>query len=379
MRFATKAIHAGQEPDKTTGAVILPIHLSTTFAQKIDETPNYEYSRTNNPTRSTLENCLASLEEGRFGICFSSGMAAISGVMNLLKSQDHIVVSSDVYGGTYRLFENVLSDYKLEFTFTDTTNTNNIKESLRENTKMIWIETPSNPQLKLTDIKKVSEISKERGIILVVDNTFMSPYFQNPLALNADIVVHSTTKYIGGHSDVVGGVVITSSEEIHDKLRFIQNAVGAVPSPFDCWLVLRGLKTLPIRMKKHNENAQKIAKFLNSHPKVSNVIYPGLENHPQFELAKNQMTGFGGIISFELKGGIAEVKKFLSGLKIFTLAESLGGVESLIEHCASMTHAAIPREKRLECGLCDELIRISVGIEDVDDLIKDLEEALEYS
>jgi O-succinylhomoserine (thiol)-lyase len=379
MKFATKAVHSGSEPERTTQAVIPPIHLSTTFAQKVDEQPNYEYSRTNNPTRSRLETCLASLEGGKYAVCFASGLAAISAVMNLLKSEDHVVVSNDVYGGTYRLFENVLSDYKLEFTFTDTTDPNNITESLKENTKMIWIETPSNPQLKLTDIKKTAEISHKKGILLVVDNTFMSPYFQNPLSFNADIVVHSTTKYIGGHSDVVGGVVVTSSEKVHDKLRFIQNAVGAVPSPFDCWLVLRGIKTLALRMQKHNGNAQKMAEFLKSHPRISKVIYPGLEDHPQHNLAKEQMTGFGGIVSFELKGDMADARKLLGRLKVFTLAESLGGVESLIDHCASMTHAAIPREKRLECGLCDELIRISVGIEDADDLIKDLEDALKYS
>ncbi|GIW23148.1 MAG: cystathionine gamma-synthase [Candidatus Sericytochromatia bacterium] len=378
MEFSTKAIHVGQEADIATGATIVPIYQTSTYTQDgIGKHKGYEYSRTGNPTRTALEKCLASLEEGKYALAFSSGCAATMNVMSLLKSGDHVIASDDLYGGTYRLFQKVLTKFGIKFTFLDMTNTENLLKNILPETKMVWIETPTNPLLKLCDIKAISEICKNKNLILAVDNTFMSPYFQKPLNLGADIVVHSTTKYIGGHSDVVGGAIITSNEDIYKEIKFYQNSIGAVPGPFDCWLTLRGIKTLALRMKEHNKNAMSIAKFLSNHEKILKVNYPGLESHPQHQLAKKQMTGFGGMISFEVKGGIEAGIKVATSTKLFSLAESLGGVESLIGHPATMTHAAIPKEEREKIGLTDGLIRISVGIEDEKDLIEDLSLALD--
>ncbi|MFQ6060343.1 MAG: cystathionine gamma-synthase [Thermoplasmata archaeon] len=383
MRFATKAIHVGEEPDLGEGGsgdIVMPIHVAATFARKdIDKpTGGYEYSRTGNPTRNALEKRLATLENAKFGLAFASGMAAEATIMlSLLRKGDHIIAFDDLYGGTRRLFNETLSNFGLEFTYVDARYPENIEKAVEGNTRMIWLETPTNPLIKMCDIERVSEVAREKDIITVVDNTFMSPYFQNPLDLGADVALHSTTKYLGGHSDVVGGAIMLSTEEFYDKLRFNQNSIGAVPSPFDCFLVLRGIKTLAVRMERHNQNAQEIAECLETHPKVRRAIYPGLESHPQHELAKKQMSGFGGILSFELDGGLNEVKRFLRQVKIFALAESLGGVESLIENPASMTHASIPREEREKIGISDSLVRVSVGIEDVKDLLADLKQALD--
>lgn len=378
MHFSTKAIHVGQEADSATGATIVPIYQTSTYTQEgIENHKGYEYSRTGNPTRTALEKCIASLENGKYGLAFASGCAATTTVMSLLNAGDHIVASDDLYGGTYRLFQRVLTKLGLSFSFVDMANLDAVKNAIKENTKMIWIETPTNPLLKLCDIEAISKIAKEKNVYSCVDNTFMSPYFQKPLDLGADLVVHSTTKYVGGHSDVVGGAVITSNDELYNQLKYHQNSIGAVPGPFDCWLTLRGIKTLALRMREHNKNAMAIAKFLSNHPKIDKVNYPGLESHPQHELAKKQMTGFGGMISFEVKGGLDAGKIVAQNTKLFSLAESLGGVESLIGHPATMTHAAIPPEERLKIGLRDGLIRISVGIEDEEDLIKDLEQAFD--
>lgn len=377
MKFETKSIHIGQEPDPATGATITPIYQTSTFTQDaLGKHKGYEYSRTGNPTRRALETCLASLENGKYGLCFASGLAATTNVLCLLKSGDEVVAGDDLYGGTIRLFDRVFSNFNLRFTFVDGRDPKNFEKSITSKTKLIWIETPTNPLLRLIDIKEVSKIAKAKNILLAVDNTFSSPYFQKPLDLGADIVVHSTTKYLGGHSDVVGGTIVISNEELYKKLRFFQNAVGATPGPFDSWLVLRGIKTLAIRMKKHEENAIKIAEFLEKHPKVKKVNYPGLKSHSQHELAKRQMSGFGGMISFEINGGYDFAKKVVESTKIFALAESLGGVESLIGHPVTMTHVGVPKEQREKIGITDNLIRISVGIEHVDDLIKDLKQAL---
>nr|MDO8081138.1 cystathionine gamma-synthase [Candidatus Freyarchaeota archaeon] len=382
MRFATKAIHIGEEPDLREGGsgdVVIPIHMSSTFARREVDKPTggYEYSRTGNPTRHALEKRLAVLENAKYGLAFASGLAAEATLaMSLLKNGDHVVAFDDLYGGTRRLFNQVISNFGLEFTYVDARNPINVEKAIQKNTRMFWLETPTNPLMKLCDIKAISEIGRERNILTVVDNTFMSPYFQNPLDLGADVALHSTTKYLGGHSDVVGGAIMLSNEELYRKLKFSQNAIGAVPSPFDCFLVLRGIKTLAIRMERHNFNAQKIAMYLESHPKVKKVNYPGLESHPQHELAKRQMSGFGGMLSFEIDGNLTDVKAFLKRVRIFALAESLGGVESLIEHPASMTHASIPQKEREKIGIKDNLIRISVGIEDIEDLTEDLTQAL---
>jgi cystathionine gamma-synthase/cystathionine gamma-lyase len=379
MKFATKAIHVGQEPDPATGAIITPVYQTSTYVQEaLGKHKGYEYARTQNPTRSALEECLASLEEGKFGLCFGSGLAATGNVMNLLSAGDHVVVGDDVYGGTYRLFEKVLTRYGLTFTFVDTRDAKAVEAAIKPNTKMLWMETPTNPLLQLADIAALSKLvkSKDSKILTVVDNTFASPYFQNPLKLGADIVVHSTTKYLGGHSDVVGGTVILNREDLYETLKFHQNAVGAVPGPFDSWLVLRGLKTLAVRMRQHESNAIAIAKHLEKHPGIEKVIYPGLTSHPQHELAKKQMRGFGGMLSIVVKGGLENAKQFLEATKLFALAESLGGVESLIGHPATMTHASIPKDIRDARGIVDGLVRLSVGIEDVDDLIADIDVAL---
>ena len=377
QRFETRAIHAGCEPDSGTGAIMTPIFQTSTYVQ---ESPGkhkgYDYSRTHNPTRTALERNIASLEEGEYGLAFSSGMSAISAVTQLLTAGDHVICCDDVYGGTFRLFDKVLKKYNLEFDSVDLTVPQTLERHRKNNTRLVWLESPSNPLLKLVDIEAIARIAKKHTILVVVDNTFATPFFQKPLKLGADIVKHSTTKNLNGHSDVIGGSLVMKDKELYDKLQFLQNAVGAVPGPFDCFLVLRGIKTLAIRMERHAENAIKIAQFLENHPKVRKVIYPGLSSHPQHELAKKQMTGFGGIVTFFIKGGLEAARRFLERVKIFSLAESLGGVESLIEHPAIMTHASLPKEVREKIGISDELIRVSVGIEHVDDLIGDLKQAL---
>jgi len=383
MKFETKAIHVGEEPNLKEGGsgdVVVPIHLSSTFARREVEKPTggYEYSRSGNPTRHALEKRLAVLENARFGLAFSSGLAAETVLcMTLLKSGDHVIAFDDLYGGTKRLFNTIFNrNFGVEFSYVDARDKENIKRGIKENTRLIWLETPTNPLMRLCDLKGISGIAREKGILTVVDNTFMSPYFQRPLDFGIDIVVHSTTKYLNGHSDSVGGAIMLSDEDIYNKLKFNQNAIGAILSPFDSYMVLRGIKTLAIRMDRHSQNAIDIARYLESHPKVRNVYYPGLKSHPQFEMARRQMSGFGGMISFEMDGGLEEARAFLEGLRIFSLAESLGGVESLIEHPALMTHASIPKEEREKVGITDSLIRVSVGIEDVDDLKEDLDNAL---
>ncbi len=377
MKFSTKAIHEGQEPDPATGAVTVPVYLTATYYQpEPGREAKYVYSRTGNPTREALERSLAALENGKFGLAFSSGMAATTTVLMLLRKGDHVIAADDVYGGTYRLFEQVLRDFGLQFSYADARDPENVEKAVRKNTRMLWIETPTNPMMKIIDISAMSKIAKRSKAILVVDNTFLSPYFQNPLKHGADIVVHSTTKYLGGHSDLIGGAVVTSDPALQKRLRFLQNAVGAVPGPLDAWLVLRGVKTLALRMERHDQNARRIVDFLVKQPKVDRVYYPGLPDHPQKTVVKRQMRGYGGMISFELKGGMNEAKKFLKKLRVFVVAESLGGVESLIEHPASMTHASVPKATRLQRGIGDSLIRVSVGIEDVEDLLSDMESAL---
>ena len=382
MKFETKVIHVREEPnfeEGGSGDVVIPIHLSSTFARKkVDEpTQGYEYSRTGNPTRKALERRLASLEDARFGLAFASGMAAETTLaLTMLRAGDHVIAFDDLYGGTRRLFDRILSkNFQVEVSYVDARDPKNISRAIRENTRMIWLETPTNPLMKLCDIRAISEISKKANMLLVVDNTFMTPYFQNPLLLGADMVVHSTTKYLNGHSDSVGGALMLSDENTYLPLKFNQNATGAILSPFDSFLVLRGIKTLAVRMKEHEKNAQQVADYLQENPKVKKVNYPGLKSHPQYELAKKQMSGFGGMLSFEIVGGLKEAEQFLGNLKIFSLAESLGGVESLIEHPARMTHASVPPEIRKQIGITDSLIRISVGIENIDDLIKDLDQA----
>ena len=376
MGFSTDAIHAGQKPDEVTGAVITPIYQTSTYAQEeLGKNKGYEYGRTHNLTRASLEVNVATLEKGKYGIAFSSGLAATNALTALLKAGDHVIVSSNVYGGTYRLFELIMKDFGLDFSWVDTSDASNIEKAIRKNTKMIFVETPTNPMLILTDLEAVVKIAKENKLISVVDNTFMSPYFQNPLTFGIDIVLHSQTKYINGHSDVIGGILITNDSKIHDRMRYVQNAVGSVPSPFDCWLILRSTKTLAIRMERHNSNAMRIAKHLEKSSYVKKVYYPGLESHPQHSLAKKQMSGFGGMISVEL-GDVELAKKLLKNVKIFTLGESLGGVESLISHPASMTHASVPKAEREKYGFTDSLVRFSVGIEDVEDLIEDIEQAI---
>ena len=375
--FTTKAIHLGEDIyRKFFGDVVSPIHLSTTFAKERTEDIDvgYVYSRTGNPTRDVLEIRLAALENARYALAFSSGMAAESTViLSLLKEGDHIIAFDDLYGGTKRLFNKVMHRFGIRVSYVDLRDLELVGESIRSNTRMIWVETPTNPLMKLADIRELSSLAHDHDIIVVVDNTFASPYFQRPLELGADIVVHSVTKYIAGHSDVVGGAVMVNDESLYERLRFHQNAVGAILSPFDSWLVLRGIKTLALRMERHEYNALHIARYLESHDMVERVYYPGLESHPQHELARKQMSGYGGMLSFEIKGGLENAKRFVESLKIFSLAESLGGVESLIEIPALMTHASLSREERLKIGLRDNLIRVSVGIEDLDDLIGDLE------
>ena len=375
--FATRAIHAGQPPDPATGAVTVPIYQTSTFAQQgVGKHRGYEYARTGNPTRAALEHCIAALEGGRHGLAFASGMAAESAIMYLLKPGDHTVAVDDLYGGTYRLFRRVLEPMGLSFSFVDGTDLKAVERAMTSQTRLVWIESPTNPLLKLVDIQAVSRLAHNRQALVVVDNTFMSPYFQQPLSLGADIVVHSATKYLGGHSDLIGGTLVLNRDDLFEQLAFVQNAVGGVPGPMDAWLVLRGLKTLAVRMREHDRNARKVADFLSKHANVDRVFYPGMASHPQHELARRQMSGFGGMISFEVNGGLEPAKSVVERTQLFTLAESLGGVESLIELPAAMTHASIPAETRHAHGVADGLIRISVGLEDANDLISDLDQAL---
>lgn len=381
MKFSTKAIHIGNEPNLKEGGsgdVVIPIHLSTTFARsKVAEpTAGYEYSRSGNPTRLALEKNLATLENGKYAYAFSSGLAAITNVLFLLQKGDHVLSIDDVYGGTRRLFKQVFEQFGIEFSFANFSEGSGIKKYIKVNTKMIWVETPTNPLLKIVDISSVAKEAKKLKIITVVDNTFASPFFQKPLDLGADLVVHSLTKYIGGHSDVIGGCVVLNDVKIAERLKFLQNAVGSILSPFDSFQVLKGIKTLSIRMEKHEENAKKIIDFLLKQKNIGKIYYPGLKSHPGFEIARKQMKGFGGMISFELKTDLKKSVKFLESLRIISIAESLGVVESLIEHPASMTHASVPKEEREKIGLTDGLIRLSVGLEDVEDIISDLEQAL---
>lgn len=381
LKFGTRAVHSGEEPDfNATGDVVSPIHLSATFARSSVNKPpkGLEYSRTANPTRLALERRLASLENARHALAFSSGMAAETTLLlSLLQRGDHVVACNDLYGGTRRLFQRTMAKFGIEFTYVDARIPAAFSKAIRGNTRMVWLESPTNPLMRICDIGRISSIAKSHGIITVVDNTFASPYIQNPLDLGATIVVHSTTKYIGGHSDLVGGALMLSDERLFEAVKFNQNAVGAVPSPFDCFLVLRGSKTLHLRMEKHSSNALELARLLYGHRKVSTVNYPGLPSHPQRALAKRQMRLGGGMISLELRGGLAAVKRFLSRLKVFSLAESLGGVESLVDHPALMTHASVPREERERLGIRDGLLRLSVGIEDPEDLLSDIRVALE--
>ena len=376
-RFDTICLHAGQEPDASTGAIITPIYQTSTYVQdELGVHKGYEYARTQNPTRFALERNIAAIENGKAGFAFASGMAAIGAVATLLKSGDHVVVTANTYGGTFRLFDKVLTRYQLEFSYVDTSRPELIEQAIRPNTKLLFVETPTNPVMKLTDLRRAAGIAHARGVKMVVDNTFASPYVQRPLELGADLVVHSTTKYLNGHSDSIGGIVVAVRDDDIEWLRFIQNTEGAILSPMDSWLVLRGTKTLAVRMAQHNRNGLAIAEFLEGHPKVQEVMYPGLPSHPQYELAKRQMNGFGGMLSFEV-GSFEAARQVLNKVRLMALAESLGGVETLIGHPASMTHASVPPERRAEIGLTDSLIRISVGIEDVEDLIADLKQALD--
>jgi cystathionine beta-lyase/cystathionine gamma-synthase len=378
MKLATKFIHAGASPDPSTGAIMTPIYQTSTYVQEAPgKNKGYEYARSQNPTRKALEDALAIIENGKYGLAFSSGVAATDAVIKLLEPGDEVIAGSDMYGGTYRLFTKVFEKFGIKFIYTDTTNIQTLKKSVSAKTKLIWLETPTNPLMNITDIAAVATISKEAGAWLCVDNTFASPYLQNPLDLGADIIMHSSTKYLGGHSDVIQGALIMNDPTLREKLYFLQKSCGAVPGPMDCFLMLRGIKTLHVRMKQHCENGRIIAQWLRNHPKVAKVYWPGFEDHPGHAVAKKQMRDFGGMISFELKNNsVEEANRVLSSTKLFSLAESLGGVESLINHPASMTHASIPREERIKNGLSDSLIRLSVGIEDAEDLVADLEKAI---
>lgn len=378
MKLATKYIHAGTEPDPSTGAIMTPIYQTSTYVQEAPGVnKGFEYARSQNPTRKALEDAYAQIENGKHGLAFSSGVAATDAVIKLLSPGDEVICANDMYGGTYRLFTKIFAKYGIQFTYVDTTDVNNIRKAVSAKTKLIWIETPTNPLMNITDIAAVAAIAKEAKLLLCVDNTFASPYLQNPLDLGADIVMHSATKYLGGHSDVIQGCLVMNDDSLREQLYFIQKSCGAVPGPMDCFLVLRGIKTLHVRMQRHCENGEKIAHFLRNHPKVGRVYWCGFEDHHNHSIAKQQMRGFGGMMSFTLKDDSVEnAKRVLSSTKVFALAESLGGVESLINHPASMTHASIPREERIKNGLTDSLIRLSVGIEDVDDLIDDLNQAI---
>lgn len=377
MKFETKAIWVGQSADLTTGATIVPIYQTSTFKQEeVNKNKGYEYSRSGNPTRSALDECLASLEEGKYGLTFSSGLAAEHAIFSILRPGDHVIVPEDMYGGTYRLIKGMLEPYNISFTFTDFTDLDILRKAFLPATRMVWIETPTNPLLRIFDIEAISKLSHKNNALVVVDNTFATPFFQKPLLLGTDIVVHSTTKYINGHSDIIGGAVILNDSEIHKKILFTQKSVGAVPSPFDSWLTLRGLKTLAIRMKQHEINAFAVARFLEKQSKVEDVFFPGLESHPGHQIAKKQMSGFGGVVSFRIKGGLPECNDFFKKLRVFQLADSLGGVESLANYSALMTHETFPPELREKIGVTKNLIRLSVGIEHSDDLLEDLDNAL---
>jgi cystathionine gamma-lyase len=373
-RFETLAIHAGQHPDPVTGAVMTPVYLTSTYVQSAPgEHKGYEYSRTHNLTRHALQDCLAALEGAKHGLAFASGLAATDALLHLLEAGDHVAYSDDVYGGTFRLFDKVFRRHGLTFTPVDASDPENVRRAMTPRTRMVWLESPTNPMLKIADLAAIAAIARAGGALSVVDNTFATPFFQRPLELGIDVVCHSTTKYLNGHSDVVGGAVLTSDAALYQKIQFLQNAVGGVPSPMDSFLVMRGLKTLHVRMERHQENAFRLVRHLDGHPQVEKVTYPGLPSHPQHDLARRQMSGFGGMLTFVIRGGLPAARAFLSSLHVFALAESLGGVESLIEHPAIMTHASVPPETRAALGIADGLIRVSVGIENADDLIEDLE------
>lgn len=376
MGFSTIAIHAGNEPDSATGAVSVPIYQTSTYAQDaLGEHKGYEYARTQNPTRSALEKNIAALEGAKFGFAFASGMAATDAVLKLVKAGDHVIVGDNTYGGTYRLFSKILANYGIEFDYVDTSDVTNVERAFKPNTKMVFVETPTNPIMTVTDLQAVSDVSHAHGVRVVCDNTFMSPYLQRPMEFGVDIVVHSTTKYLNGHSDSIGGFAALNNEEDAEWIKFIQNGIGAILSPFDSFLVLRGTKTLAVRMEAHDKNGRAVAAFLEEHPKVQKVYYPGLQSHPQHELARIQQKGFGGMVAFET-GSLESAKRVLENVRICTLAESLGGVESLISHPATMTHASVPIEKRESLGITDGLVRVSVGIEDIEDILEDLDQAL---
>jgi len=381
MRFDTRAVHVGNEPDELTGAVTPPIYTSSTFAQaKIGKTKGYEYSRTGNPTRERLEKAVADLEGGKFGLAFASGLAAETAVAGLLRRGDQVIICNDVYGGTFRLFDKVFRNFGVSFDRVDATNPENLERAIKPSTRMVWMESPTNPLMLVLDIREIAKVSKKHGLTLTVDNTFASPCLQNPLKLGATIVVHSTTKYIGGHSDLVGGAVVSSSREHYEKLKFLQNATGSVPGPFDCYLALRGLRTIHLRMQRHSKNAAAVAEALSNDPgRVKQVYYPFLRQSPSYKLAKRQMSAGGGMIAFRIRGGYRAASKFLESLKVFTLGESLGGVESLAEHPSRMTHASIPPEERRKLGITDDLIRLSVGVEDTNDLVDDVKGGLRAS
>ena len=378
MKFDTKIVRAGIEPDPNTGAIVPPIYQTATYVlPEVGRDLGFDYTRSANPTREILENNLATIEGGRFGTCFSSGMSAVDSVLKLLKKGDHVVCSDDVYGGVSRHFNNILVNYGLTFTYVDSSNPENVENAIRSETKLFWIETPTNPLLKITDLNAISKIAKKHQILFGVDSTFATPVFLRPFEFGADIVMHSTTKYISGHNQIIGGIIITNDEEIQERMKFVQKTIGAVPSPFDCWLTLLGVKTLHLRMHRHASNAQAVAEFLESHPQVEKITYPGLKSHPQYGVAKEQMDGFSGMISFELKGEIPAGITVMNNVKLCSLAESLGAVETMITHPASMTHVDVPAEERHARGLTDGLVRISVGIEDPEDIIDDLKQALE--
>ncbi|HEY9760603.1 MAG TPA: PLP-dependent aspartate aminotransferase family protein [Oculatellaceae cyanobacterium] len=378
LGFNTLAIHYGQEEDPTTGALITPIYQTSTYVlEELGKNKGYKYARTHNPTRTALEKCIAALEGTEYGIATASGMAAATCVLNLLAAGDHVIAGDDIYGGVYRLFEHVFKKFNVEFTYVDASDPANIEKAIKPNTKLVWLESPTNPLLKLADLKAVGEITKKHNILFAVDNTFATPFTQKPLALGADLVIHSTTKYLSGHSDCIGGCIVTASEKLNADLQFIVNSTGLVPGPFDCFLILRGIKTLSLRLREHEKNAKAIATFLESHPLVERVYYPGLPSHPQFSLAKSQMAAFGGVLSFVVKGGLENARGVVNSTKLFKLAESLGGVKSLICHPVSQTHAPIPKEIRDRVGIVDGLIRVSVGLEDEVDLLADLQQALE--
>ncbi|HJN97408.1 MAG TPA: PLP-dependent aspartate aminotransferase family protein [Candidatus Marinimicrobia bacterium] len=377
MKFDTKVVQAGITPDPTTGAILPPLYQTATYVlEEVGKDKGFDYTRSSNPTRQVMEEILAVLDGGKYGIAFASGMSAVDSCMKLLKAGDHVICSDDVYGGVSRHFNQILVNYDLHFTYVDSSNSANIENAIQSNTKLIWIETPTNPLLKITDLEAVGNIAKKHNILFGVDSTFATPVFLRPLEFGADLVMHSTTKYLSGHNQLIGGVVITNQEDLFDQLKFVQKSIGAVPGPFDCWLTILGIKTLDLRMKKHDSNAQTVAEYLEAHPKVLLVTYPGLPSHPAHETVKKQMSGFSGVISFELTGGIPAGKIVMNSVKLAKLAESLGAVETMITHPATMTHADVPKDEREARGLTDGLVRLSVGIENPDDIIADLEQAL---